>query len=153
MRLFATLGRLLVSINFIALGLLNIYYFELARSDLARAFVSLESHIAQFPELIEVISYLHANISIVLMAMISLQIFGGILVFFNYFLRLGVFLLLVYLIPYSVVVDHFWYLSGSELSHSFMRFLLDLSTMGALFLIISVSRGIDYKAMGKAKEN
>jgi len=80
--------------------------------------------------------FLQFNISIAPLLIggaILLELVGGFLILTNIRMRLGAFLLLIFLIPTTVMFHPFWFEIGADFNIQMAMFLKNLSILGALF--------------------
>lgn len=67
-----------------------------------------------------------------------LEIVGALLIFTGFKVRIGAFLLLIFMIPVTVIMHPFWFSIGSEMHQEISIFLKNLSLIGALLYILVV---------------
>lgn len=67
---------------------------------------------------------------------IFLEIFGALLILTGFKVRIGAFLLLVFMIPVTLIMHPFWFSIGSEIHWELSVFLKNLSLIGALLYFL-----------------
>ena len=71
----------------------------------------------------------------------AFELVGGLLVLLGIKVRLGAFLLILFLIPTSFLFHHFWFLKGTDAQLHMVMFLKNLSILGALFIFLANGKG------------
>lgn len=141
-RLVAGLGRTLLSIIFIVVGLSQIFYWEQADKDLSYALANWEIYSGNADNVGEFFSELVAMVPALLIIGIVLQLLGGILLFFNVRVRFAAFLLLIYVFCATATYHPFWYLDGPVRSRSLILFLKNLGIFGGLLVVLGMGKGV-----------
>jgi putative oxidoreductase len=77
---------------------------------------------------------------------------GGLLSLLGLSVRLGAFLLLIFLIPTTVLFHHFWTMQGMDRETQMTLFIKNVSIIGGLLLLLAYGRGGCKKAKGKEKK-
>ncbi len=77
------------------------------------------------------------------------ELFGGILVLLGIQVRLGAFILCLFLIPTSLLFHNFWDLEGKEMQLQLSIFLKNLSIFGGGLLLLAFGKGTK-KAVSQA---
>ncbi len=140
-RFIAGLGRSLVSIIFIVIGLSQIFYWEMAEKDLSFALANWELYSGNANQIGEIFTGLLSIVPVILITGIVLQLIGGVFLFFNFRVRLASFLLLIYLFIATLIYHPFWYLDGPALNRAMMLFLKNLAIFGGLVVIFGMGKG------------
>lgn len=120
-RLFPAIGRVLLSLIFIAIGIGKIYGW---------------SGFHQYME-----SKLPVAIPVLLSLSIAVEIAGGLTVLVGWRARSAAFMLLVYLIPVTAVFHNFWAMDGMQAQIELINFLKNIAIMGGLLLIVAFGPG------------
>jgi putative oxidoreductase len=68
---------------------------------------------------------------------VAMQLFGGFSLLFNYHIRLGTFLLIVFLIPAAIKMHGFWTVSGEERAIEKTLFMKDVAILGGLLFLLA----------------
>jgi putative oxidoreductase len=140
-KVLAGIGRFLVSLIFIALGITSIFNWEIAKSELSSALANWELYIGYIEGVSFVIQNLLTVVPLLVVLGIILQVLGGFLVSLSLRVRLGAVLVLFQLIPATVLYNYFWFLDGPAMQRSLIIFLKNLSIIGALLVIIALGQG------------
>ncbi len=151
-RILAGIGRFLVSIIFLALGVNSILNWEISKSELSAAMANWELYIGYIEGVSFVIQNLLMTVPILVILGSALQLAGGFILCLSLRVRLGALLLLCQLIPTTALYYHFWFLDGPLMQRSLILFLKNLSIIGSLFVIIALGQG-DSPATQKSKPN
>ncbi|HUH05747.1 MAG TPA: DoxX family protein [Kofleriaceae bacterium] len=79
--------------------------------------------------------------SLFLAAAIALELVGGILLLTGLYTRIGVLLLMAFLIPTTLIMHDFWTLEGAERQLQAAQFLENVSILGGLLVVLGVGAG------------
>lgn len=79
--------------------------------------------------------------SLFLAGAIALELVGGILLLTGLYTRIGVLLLMAFLIPTTLIMHDFWALEGAERQLQATNFLKNLSIFGGLLIVLGVGAG------------
>lgn len=71
----------------------------------------------------------------------ALEIIGGLLLFFGWKSRFGALLLLIFLIPTTYLMHHFWDRSGPSQMMQMSMFMKNTAIIGGLFLVTAFGGG------------
>lgn len=140
-RFIAGIGRLFLSFIFIVVGIATIFNWELAYNDLASALTNWQIYVGQTDGPGHFFDALMSTIPLLLIIGITLQIVGGLMVFFSFYPRIGAFLLLIYLCCTTVLYHYFWFLEGMAMARSLVLFLKNLSIIGGLVVVLGLGTG------------
>jgi len=140
-RFLVGIGRILVSLIFLVVGIASIYYWEIYQREFLGILANWEIYSTSNELISLLVTRINDSANIFLILGVVLQIIGGISLFFGFRVRIGAFLLLLYLIPANIIYHHFWFLQGDLFVQSFNLFLQNLAIIGALFLILSIGNG------------
>ncbi len=72
---------------------------------------------------------------------ILFEVAGGLMVLLGFKARIGVVVLLVFLVPTTVIFHNFWSFEGQEQQTQMISFLKNLSIMGGLLMILGGGAG------------
>jgi len=114
-------GRLLLSIIFIVSGLVKMVHFE------------------QTSILLHQTGIEGANAFTVIGLVVELL--GGILLLLGLFTRIGVYILMIFLVPATLIFHSFWQHQGSEMMLQLSQFLKNLAIYGGLVLLLNYGPG------------
>lgn len=149
-RLLAGLGRFLVSIIFIVLGVAACLNWDVAKSDLSGALANWELYAGHIEGVGFVFQQLIAIAPVLVVLGIAMQIAGGFLVCLSLRVRLGALILLLQLVPSTAIYHHFWFLEGPAMARVLVLFLKNISIIGGLLLIIAAGQG---GSLGESTKN
>ncbi len=139
--LTAGLGRMMLSLIFIVLGIASLFNWEDTEADFVSVLSNWELYAGNMDEAGNLFPLLIASVRIWAILGIIFQLLGGILVFFGIQVRMGALLLLLHLIPVTILYHHFWFLDGQAMNRSLVLFLKNLSIIGGLFILLALGRG------------
>ena len=114
-------GRLLISLIFILAGVMKIFIFPETVSALEAAGIRLANMFTAVALLLELI--------------------GGLLVLAGWHTRIGVYLLMIFLLPTTLIFHGFWNFQGHELAEQMSHFLKNMAILGGLLLLWSYGPG------------
>jgi putative oxidoreductase len=120
-RLFPALGRALLSLIFIAIGVAKLYGFSGFSQYMAA------KHLAAVP--------------VLLVLSIAVEVAGGLAVLIGWRARSSAVLLLLYLIPVTAVFHDFWAQQDMAAQMELVNFLKNVAIMGGLLLIVAFGPG------------
>ena len=134
-------GRALLSLFFIAGGLHALLHW--AESE--QVFISkLHDWVTTYlghPGLQDQIEWMLAHSTTVFLFATFLQLIGGMMLFLGLGLRLGVVLLLIYLVPLTFFDHYYWLLKPAERGTQLMPFLESTALIGGLLFILARGKG------------
>lgn len=139
--LIGFLGRALFSIVFIAAGLHNIFDWQGAEQQLTQTLTDWLPLSVEYVWFQQAVEWGVSQVSPLLLGATICELLGGLMVFLGISVRLGAFLLLVFLVPTTFLFHHFWLLSGVERDTQLVHFLLNSSLLGALLFLIAYGKG------------
>ena len=67
----------------------------------------------------------------------AFEIVGGLLLLFGYRVRLGAFLLFLFLVPATIIFHHFWFLASEERDLQLAMFLKNVAILGGLLTVLA----------------
>lgn len=114
-------GRLLISLIFILAGIGKIVDFEGAVSALREA-------------------GLQGAETWIVIALV-MELVGGILLLLGWYTRVGIVILMIFLLPTTFIFHAFWALSGPQMALEFSSFLKNIAIYGGLFAFFSFGPG------------
>lgn len=141
LRVLAAVGRICLSLMFIVTGASTLFSWDLAESGLAEALMNWEMYASNSEKILTVTSALSEFTLIFLIVLVVLQILGGLLLFLGIQVRLGAFLLFLYVLTTMLLYNHFWFFAGQAMSTALVLFLKDLSIIGGLFIVLAFGKG------------
>ena len=92
-------------------------------------------------------------VSLLLILGIVFELVGGLLIFLSLNIRLGAFLLLIFLILTTLFFHHFWYLQGTDYDLQLSMFLKNLSIFGGLLIVLTYGKGKNKTVKNSEKKN
>ncbi|MEX2382416.1 MAG: DoxX family protein [Opitutales bacterium] len=125
----SVLGRIFLSLIFLAAGLGKIFFWEM--------------HVEMMEE--AGLPY----IPVLLAGAILFLLLGSLFVIFGFKRKIGALLLLAFIIPTTILFHDFWSYTGEEQQEQMMHFLKNLGLIGGLLLVLSQGKS---KPAKKTKE-
>lgn len=115
------LGRFLISLIFILAGVMKIFIFP------------------------ETVSALQAvgiqGASIFTVVALLFELVGGLLILAGWYTRFGVYLLMIFLVPTTLIFHGFWNFEGHDQAEQMSHFLKNMAIFGGLLLLWSYGPG------------
>ena len=122
LRFFAPLGRLLLSLIFIASAAGKLSDWQSPAKMMADKGVPA--------------------VDVLLSIAIALELFGGVLMLLGWHTRFGALALLVFLVPVSLIIHNFWTLpEGPERMNQMIGFMKNVSISGGLVMVMALGPG------------
>ena len=136
-KIFALFGRLFISTLFILSALNKIFQWQQTQSGLINLFCDWQGYVGFFPSLSKMFSHFITWVPEVLILVTALELIGAGMIFFNIKVRFGAFLLVLFMIPATILLHPFWFVTQSKMISEMVLFLKNLAIIGGLFYIIS----------------
>lgn len=140
-RMLAGIGRALLSLIFIAMGVAAIVNWDMAETELSGALSNWEIYASGSDPVLAITTVMGESIMICLIVSIALQLIGGVSLFLGIQVRWGAFFLLCYLVPANILFNHFWFFEGQAMATSLVLFLKDIAIIGGLLIVLAFGRG------------
>jgi putative oxidoreductase len=81
-------------------------------------------------------------VDVLLSIAIALEIFGGVLVMLGFYTRCGAFALLVFLVPVSLIMHNFWTIDDvPQRMEQMINFMKNVSISGGLVMVLALGPG------------
>jgi putative oxidoreductase len=139
--LIAFLGRVLLSIIFIASGINQILSWQGTQQYLTQGLTNWLTISVGNPNLQSAVEFGLANAFSLLLIAVIFQIIGGLFVFLGLWIRLGALLLILFLIPTTIVFHHFWDFQGADREMQMINFMKNVSILGGLLFVLALGKG------------
>jgi len=150
-KFIAFVGRIFLSLVFILSGLAKIMNWQGTEQAVTKAVVELKT---AYQGMIGMQNFLEGilNWAPTLVAIaVVFELLGGLLVFLGFKVRLGAFLLLLFIAPTTFIFHHFWLLQGPERELQMIMFLKNLSVFGGVLLVLAFGKGTKEKSAGERR--
>lgn len=89
----------------------------------------------------QVLEFAFAHTSQLLALATVFEFLGGVLLFLGISVRIGSFLLLLFLLPATVIFHHFWDFTGAQKQIEMVNFMKNLSILGGLLFVLAWGKG------------
>jgi len=132
----AGLARLFLSAIFLASGINKIFYWKAMEKRLLTVLGDWQIHTVASESLKVFFETAVVWAPMILMAATFLEILGGLLLLFGIREKLGAAFLAIVLIPTTILMQHFWFVEGSERELQIALFLRDIAILGGLLVVI-----------------
>ncbi|NGX58910.1 MAG: Inner membrane protein YphA [Chlamydiae bacterium] len=140
-KLFGFLGRLCFSVIFIVAGINKILNWDASEQYLVNQMLDVLAksyHQGWAQALFDQVLPLAPTLLVIATIV---ELLGGLLVLTGFQVRLGAFLLCVFLIPVTFLFHNFWNLQGSEQQLQMIMFMKNLSIFGGGLILIAFGKG------------
>jgi uncharacterized membrane protein YphA (DoxX/SURF4 family) len=138
-RIVGVFGRVFVSLFFILSAINKIIEWKKTESGLTDLLCDWQSYASFSLGFQKIFSVMLDWTPALLVFLILIELIGGLLVFFGIKVRLGSFLLLLFLIITTFLFHHFWFLTGVKREFQLILFLKNIAMMGGLFYVFAFS--------------
>ncbi len=143
---FAFLGRMFISLIFILSAIAKIWDWQKTEETLVDLSSKMMSRFSSHDVFFQVFSTMFSSVTVVLAIIVFLELVGGILVFLGIKVRLGAFLLIVFLIPTTIIMHPFWESPENERMFQIIIFLKNISILGGLITLMVFGKVSDKSA-------
>lgn len=141
------LGRIFISLFFILSAIHKSFQWQETEHSLTNVLLNWQSFSSFWMPLQNFFTTLLEWVPALLIFLLSIQLLGGLLIFFGLKVRWGAFLLILFLISTTLLFHHFWFLNGSQRDDELILFLKNLAIIGGLLYVLSFGS----KGCGKPK--
>ena len=139
--LIAFLGRALLSIIFIASGINQMLNWQNAEQYFIKGLTDWLALNVGNPAFQDAIEFGLAHSFLCILLAVVFQVIGGLLVFLGLWVRLGSFLLIIFLIPATLAFHHFWQLQEPNREMQMINFMKNVSILGGLLILLALGKG------------
>ncbi len=134
--LVAILARIFLSIGFLVSGIYQILYWKNVEKQLISVFGEWQIHTTTWQGFQGFFNGAVVWLPVILMVLTFLEILGALLLLFGIKEKLGAFFLILVLVPSTILMQHFWFLEGTEKTLAISAFLKNLAILGGLLIVI-----------------
>jgi putative oxidoreductase len=135
-KVFATLGRMLLSLIFILSALNKIFDWSKTEAGIINLFSDWQSYISGSDFFSRMFSELITWAPEILIGVTIVELVGSLLVFFGIKEKFGAFLLILFFIPATILLHPFWFFTSLKRSAQVVMFLKNLAMIGGLFILM-----------------
>ncbi|CCB90020.1 putative uncharacterized protein [Simkania negevensis Z] len=128
------IGRLCLGLIFLIAGIKKVLYWHDTREGILMKFSTLRMY---FPDA-SIFDHFIRFVPVMLGFATFFELAGSILLISGFFMRLGAFLLLIFLIPTTLVYHDFWFQVGDARALELTMFMKNLALIGS-FILLSIS--------------
>jgi putative oxidoreductase len=136
-KIFALFGRLFISTLFILSALNKIFLWQETQSGLINLCADWQGYTGFSVSLSTFFSKAIAFVPETLIVITALELIGALMIFFNIKVRIGAVLLILFMIPATILLHPFWFVSSARQINELVLFLKNLAIIGGLFYIVS----------------
>ena len=147
-------GRALIGIIFIAAGLNQILSWQMTEQLFTQTLTDWLATSIGNPLLQQVLEWGLSQIFPILLAAIICELLGGILLFLGVWIRLGSFLLFIFMLPTTLIFNHFWDIPNPERDVQLVNFMKNMGIIGGILVLLAYGKGTQSsKSSGKSAKN
>ncbi len=149
----AFLGRFCLSLIFIASAVSKIVNWQGSEQLVLEHLTNLSTYglgISWLQQLIELVTPM---VPALLIAAVFCELVGGLCLLLGLQVRFGAFLLIVFLIPTTLLMHHFWFLQEPARGLETVMFLKNLSILGGLLVVLAFGKGRGIASCPDKKES
>lgn len=132
----AFLARMFLSAMFLATSINKIIYWKETEKQFLRVLGDWQTYTVASNTWQALLSTLVIWSPMILMTITFIEILGALLLLFGIKEKLGAVLLVIFLIPMTILMQHFWFVEGSERETQILLFLHNLAILGGLLIVI-----------------
>lgn len=132
----AAAARIFLSAIFLVSGINKIIYWNEAEKQFMRVIGDWQAYTAASGAFQAFFSAVVIWAPMILMLATFIEILGALLLLFGIKEKLGACLLAIFLIPITVLMQHFWFAEGSQSELQLSLFLRDLAVLGGLLIVV-----------------
>jgi len=134
--IIAALGRICLSTIFLASGVNKLIDWKETEKQFINTIGEWQSYLTASNI---VYPFLHVVViwsPLILMVATCIEILGALLLFCGFKERFGAFLLILFLIPMTFLMQHFWFTEGHQRELQLSLFLRDCAILGGLLIVL-----------------
>lgn len=131
-----TISRFCISVFFLVAAVKNILYWHESESRLMGAFLDWQTYIDFSHEMSLVISLFISWAPLIHSLITAMMLLGGLLVLIGVKEKLGIVLLVFFLIPNAILYHPFWWVDGVMREMETMLFFKDVALVGCLINLL-----------------
>lgn len=136
-RLIAFIGRFFLSLIFISSGFHQIMNWPDTRQILTNVLNDWTFITLNTPFFHSLFSESLSSVTLLLAGAIFCQVIGGLSILLGIRVRLGAFLLILFIVPVTVLFHHFWLMQDPDRQTEMIEFMKNASILGGLLLLLA----------------
>jgi putative oxidoreductase len=137
----AAVGRMCLSLIFILSAFGKMLDWQGSMGYFTKSLNDMIAHMTNMGWAQDAFNMMLSHANIFLAAAVLLELVGGLLVFFSLKVRLGAFLLILFMIPMTLIMHPFWFLEGMDRQMHMIMFSKNISILGGLIVVCALGRG------------
>lgn len=150
--LIGFLGRVCICAIFLSSAMQKLLHWGSTKEAVLRGVDVYLTAPGIFLRLHEVFLVISQHLPLFLGIAIGLEILGSLLILLGLNVRLGAFFLLLFLVPATILIHHFWFLEGKEQLLEMTMFLKNVAIAGGLLTLLAFGSGEPAKPKPATKE-
>lgn len=134
---FTFLGRLCLSTIFIVSAIHKAWDWDATERGMINVLCDWQGYTHHMPSVQTFLSTLLPWVTTLLIVATVVELVGGLLILLGIRVRLGAFLLILFLIPTTLFFHQFWFLDGMRRDLQIVMFLKNVAILGGLFYVLA----------------
>jgi putative oxidoreductase len=139
--LIAFFGRLFISLLFLADALNKVFDWQATELMVHTALTDWLGFTLGLPFIQNILEMAIPFVPMLVALAFICELLGGLCILLGVQVRFGAFLLILFLIPTTLLMHHFWTLQGLERETQLALFLKDVSILGGLLILLAYGKG------------
>jgi putative oxidoreductase len=139
--IIATFGRMCISLIFILSAISQMMNWQSVELNITNSISNWMGYTFNIEWMQKIFEGMLPWVPILLLAAFILQLLGGLLVFLGIKVRLGAFLLILFIVPTTLLFHFFWMMQGPDRDLQMVMFLKNVSIFGALLYLLAHGKG------------
>ena len=141
------LARTFISLLFIFSGIDKILDWQNAEGGLISLLCDWHNYLSASPQMQDFITNILLWTPFILGFIVVFQMVGGLMLLLGIKPRLGALLLIIFLVPMTILLHHFWFLPSEKKEVELAFFMKNLAILGGLLLILVHGASLKKKPM------
>ncbi len=140
-------ARTLISLLFIFSGIDKILDWQNAEGGLISLLCDWHNYLGSYPQLQDFITTILLWTPVILGFIVVFQLVGGLMLLLGIKPRIGALLLILFLVPMTILLHHFWFLPSEKKEVELAFFMKNMAIFGGLILILIHGASLKKKPM------
>lgn len=139
-KFLTVLGRMCIGVIFVLSGIHGFLNFQDTVAHFTGMLSDWQTYAAQHDSIVEFAAMLVSWATGIVVVALLFELIGGLLLFFGIKVRLGAVILILFLIPVTIVYNHFWFSDGAKRHLQMGMFLKNLAIFGGLLYVLALGK-------------
>ena len=148
----AFIGRVCLSLIFLLSAINEMMHWQVSEQYFLSSFSQWMNYYQANPVVTSVLTNLLPWLPIIMLVGLAFKVIGALLIIIGWKVRFGAFLLILFLVPASLLIHHFWGMTEDEKPIEVIMFLKNLSIFGGLLVLLAFGKGPKKKASSSTEK-